>query len=109
MKLNKFENYFPNRELGNLADENIYDTIITITEVHKIKARNVETDELEDRIIFICKEIEDKYYFMPSSFNDSFTDDSIEAINNGVDSIKGSFKKVNTKNGRKCWNFTDVE
>lgn len=110
MKLgNSFEKFFEDKKLGKLQDAEIYGKLITVDELHSFEMTDEETGELERKVVFITAISPNHYYYMPKRMADTITDDDIERINTGNDTIKGIFTKVTTKKGYQCWNFEDVE
>ena len=109
MKLGKsFVTYFKDREQAKIVDE-IYGKKITVDEIHSFETTDEETGEPSRKVVFTVAEDSVHYFYMPDSFASGITDEDIDIINNGKDTISGIFTKVTTKKGFQCWNFEDVE
>lgn len=109
MKLGKsFVTYFKDREQAKIIDE-IYGKKITVDEIHSFETTDEETGEPSRKVVFTVAEDSVHYFYMPDSFASGITDEDIDIINNGKDTISGIFTKVTTKKGFHCWNFEDVE
>ena len=109
MKLGKsFVTYFKDREQAKIVDE-IYGKRITVDEIHSFETTDEETGEPLRKVVFTVAEDSVHYFYMPDSFESSITDEDIDNINDGKDTISGTFTKVTTKKGFQCWNFEDVE
>ena len=109
MKLGKsFVTYFKEREQAKIVDE-IYGKKITVDEIHSFETTDEETGEPSRKVIFTVEEDSIHYFYMPDSFANDITDEDIDMINSGNDTISGIFTKVTTKKGFQCWNFEDVE
>lgn len=109
MKLGKsFVTYFKEREQAKIVDE-IYGKKITVNEIHSFEVTDEETGEPSRKVVFTVEEDSTHYFYMPDSFASNITDEDIDNINDGKDTISGTFTKVTTKKGFQCWNFEDVE
>ena len=109
MKLGKsFVTYFKEREQAKIVDE-IYGKKITVDEIHSFETTDEETGEPSRKVVFTVVEDSKHYFYMPDSFANGITDEDIDMINSGNDTISGTFTKVTTKKGFQCWNFEDVE
>lgn len=109
MKLGKsFVTYFKEREQAKIVDE-IYGKKITVNEIHSFEVTDEETGEPSRKVLFTVVEDSTHYFYMPDSFASAITDEDIDNINDGKDTISGTFTKVTTKKGFQCWNFEDVE
>lgn len=109
MKLGKsFVTYFKDREQAKIVDE-IYGEKITVDEIHSFEITDEETGEPSRKVVFTVAEDSTHYFYMPDSFAITITDEDIDNINDGKDTISGTFTKVTTKKGFQCWNFEDVE
>lgn len=109
MKLGKsFVTYFKDREQAKIVDK-IYGKKITVDEIHSFETTDEETGEPSRKVVFTVAEDSVHYFYMPDSFASSITDEDIDNINDGKDTISGTFTKVTTKKGFQCWNFEDVE
>ena len=109
MKLGKsFVTYFKDREQAKIVDE-IYGKKITVDEIHSFETTDEETGELSRKVVFTVAEDNEHYFYMPDSFANNISDEDIDMINDGRDTISGTFTKITTKKGFQCWNFEDVE
>lgn len=104
---NKKDFYFKGRERANTRD--IIDKIVIIDEVHKFTSYDENKGDDVEKTIFTIKEDKEHFFYMPDHIGNKISVDDCEAINKGIETIKGKFSKVQTKKGFDYWVFEDVE
>ena len=93
---------------SKFVDE-IYGMKITVDVILSFDTTDEDTWYPLRKVVFTVAEDEEHYFYMPDSFANNITDEAIDMINDGKDTISGTFTKVTTKKGFQCWNFEDVE
>lgn len=88
-------------EMGKLVD--IEKKEITVNKVGSY------IDKYGDKkVVFTVKENDKNYFYIPNVLVKVFSDNVIEKINDGKDTIHGYFEKKAIGQGRTMWTFTDL-
>lgn len=92
--------FMETHEMGKLVDIEKKDI-----QVEKI---GMYIDKYGDKkVVFTITNDKKHYFYMPNVLTRLFNDNNIEKINNGQETIKGTFEKKSIANGRAMWVFTD--